>query len=119
MDHELLHKETSTLLQYNQELQNIYLEVIDKGQPADFFSIVKPFADKVKVVLDRWEESALKWVKTDKPKYFHRQQIDNMVENITTVSVQAFFPDTKGKRFKELIRSNQYTLENILQLLQK
>ncbi len=119
MNHELLYKDTSTLLEYNQQLQNFHLVVVEQGQAEDFYLVVKPFADKVKSVLDRWEDSALKWVKTDKPKYFYQQQIDNMVENITTVSVQAFFPDTKGKRFKELIRSNQYTLETILMHLQK
>ncbi len=117
MEHEQLYKNSNLLLEYNQELQKVFTTVLEQEQAADFFSVVKPFADKVRDVVVQWEENALLWVKKDKPKYFHKNQIDNIVENITTVSIQAFFPDTKEKRFKQLIRSNQYNLETIIQHL--
>jgi hypothetical protein len=119
MKYESLLKDTILLQRYNQELQGIYEEVSEIGEPADFFTTVKPYADKVKDVLDQWQESVLTWIQVEKPKYFHRQQVDNIIENISTVSVQAFFPDTKGKRFKHLIKSNEYTLDSIRQHIEK
>jgi gas vesicle protein len=119
MEYAALLKDTILLQRYNQELQDIYEKVSELGESADFFTIVKPYADKVKDVLDRWKESVLTWIQVEKPKYFHRQQVDNIIENISTVTVQAFFPDTKAKRFKHLIKSNQYTLDSIRKHIEK
>ena len=113
MNKQLLLSDTILLLEYNQQLESIFQKIKETGEVADFFTVVKPFADQVRDVLESWEKNVLKWIALEKPKYFYKQQVDNLIENITTVSIQAFFPDTKGKKFKELIRSNQYTLEMI------
>ncbi|MBM7661296.1 hypothetical protein JOC85_002068 [Bacillus mesophilus] len=114
MKYKELARSTELLQQYNQELGSIYDRVKQKGEPEDFFTIVKPFADKVKDEIELWEPLVLKWINQEKPKYFYKQQVENLKENITTVSVQAFFPKTGAKRFKELVRSNQYNLDSIL-----
>ncbi|WP_456278588.1 YppE family protein [Bacillus sp. AK128] len=117
MEYKELVRLTLQLQQYNQELEEIFERVKQTGEAEDFFMTVKPFADKVRDCLEEWESFVLPWIKKEKPKYFYQQQVDNLKENITTVSVQAFFPKTSMKRFKELIRSNQYTLDSIIQKL--
>jgi hypothetical protein len=119
MDKEMILKDTALLQKYNQELLEIHLSAINEGNTADFFTVVKPFADNVNDVVERWKGNILQWIKKEHPKYLHPNQIENTIENLTTVSVQAFFPDTKTKRFKELIRSNQYILETIVNTLQQ
>jgi two-component SAPR family response regulator len=114
MNYEELVRLTQLLQKYNEELGSIFEVVKQKGEPEDFFTIVKPFADKVREEIEQWEPLVLKWINQEKPKYFYKQQVENLKENITTVSVQAFFPKTGAKRFKELVRSNQYNLDSIL-----
>ncbi|WP_246942099.1 YppE family protein [Bacillus pinisoli] len=109
---------TNQLLQLNEQLDSIYENVKETGESPDFFETVKPHADQVRDVLEVWEVHVLEWIAKTKPKYFHKQQVENLKENITAVSVQAFFPATSKKRFKELIRSNQYNLESIVQKIE-
>jgi hypothetical protein len=119
MEYQELLRTTILLQEYNQELGTIFERVKETEEAEDFFMTVKPFADKVKDVLEQWESFVLIWIKKEKPKYFYQQQVENLKENITTVSVQAFFPKTGAKRFKELIRSNQYTLDSIIKRIEK
>ena len=37
---------------------------------------MKPFVDMVDEELKKWKELAYKWIKEEKPKYIHVQQID-------------------------------------------
>jgi hypothetical protein len=113
MDKDKLLQNTVLLQEYNQELLEIYTKTYKEGNAADFYKVVKPYAEKVFTVVEQWKVNVLVWIDKERPKYLHPNQIENTVENLTTVSVQAFFPDTKPKRFKELIRSNQYILETI------
>lgn len=111
--------DTILLLEFNDKLINHFIKVKETNEAADFFGVVKPTADEIKTVIDRWKLVVLEWIKEEKPKYFHPNQIENTYENVMAVSVQAFFPDTREKRFMELIRSNKYIFEAILQLLEE
>lgn len=117
MDKDVIRNDTLKLLEYNKDLLGIYSNIVKEGTAADFYAVVKPFADQIFVLTERWKENVNVWIRKEHPKYLHPNQIENTIENITTVAVQAFFPDTRPKRFKELIRSNQYILESILQKL--
>ncbi|MFD1738506.1 YppE family protein [Bacillus salitolerans] len=119
MDNNQLYLDTKQLIQYNQKLSEIFTQIKTANEPADFFGVVKPTADEIWQVLDRWKPQVLDWIKIEKPKYFHPNQIESTCENIQAVSVQAFFPDTKEKRFKELIRSNKYIFDTLIELLEK
>ncbi|MBM6619817.1 YppE family protein [Bacillus suaedaesalsae] len=117
MNKELIRNDTVRLLQYNKELMEIFANTLKEDVPSDFHSVVKPYADQVFELTNRWNEQVNIWIKKERPKYLHPNQIENTIENITTVALQAFYPDTRPKRFKELIRSNEYILESIIQKL--
>lgn len=118
MEYKELLQYTIQLLQFNEELQTYFDEVKESGETPDFYKTVKPYADRVRDALEKWESFVVEWIAEEKPKYFYKQQVENLKENITTVSVQAFYPSASRKRVKELIRSNQYTLEAIVQKLE-
>ena len=43
----------------------------------DFYKDMKPFVDMVDEELKVWKELAYEWIKEEKPKYIHVQQIDH------------------------------------------
>jgi hypothetical protein len=114
-----LYDDTLLLLQYNEKLTDVYKDVKNTNKAADFYDVVKPTADEIKDILDRWKLLVLDWVKYEKPKYLHPNQIESTYENVIAISVQAFFPDTREKRFMELIRSTRYIYEIIIEELKK
>ena len=119
MYNELL-QATKKLNEYNDKsLKHIEkVKAIEEVEEADFFNVVKPFADEVKEVADAWRELALVWIKNEKPKYIHKLQIDTGHENILAVSIQGFYKSTGLKRFKDTVQSNKYLLDNIINKLQ-
>lgn len=84
------------------------------GERGDFYKTVKPFADEVKVLNDKWKLLALKWVEETKPKYIHPLQIENCYEQIETLSIQAFYPETSKSRFLHYLQTVRYILTTIL-----
>ncbi|MBP2241335.1 hypothetical protein J2Z40_001897 [Cytobacillus eiseniae] len=110
---------THTLLTYLETLSNRFVKAKETGEKGDFYEEVKPFADEVKEINDKWQMEAEKWIKTDKPKNIHMQQIDSTYEHVEILSVQAFFPDTSRSRFNSSIVSARYVLNNIIYLLTK
>ncbi|WP_223701998.1 YppE family protein [Sutcliffiella deserti] len=99
---------------YLEKIEKIYEETKKAQNTPDFFQQVKPFADKIYYTLQDWEEKTTDWIKKESPKYIHTQQIDSTVENVKHVSVQCFYPDTREKRFKGMIQSIRYVLNDIL-----
>ena len=60
---------------------------------------MKPFVDMVDEELKKWKELAYTWIKEEKPKYIHVQQIDQVYDNLQTNVLQCFVNKGKGKRF--------------------
>jgi hypothetical protein len=108
---------TAKLLKYNEEAALSYAQCRETGESADFYKVVKPFADRVKADVEEWQERASKWVISNKPKYIYPMQIKNAAENLQMVSVQAFFPKTSLKRFNEHVRSIEYILSGLIEEL--
>ncbi len=102
------------ILDYLDKIENYFEEAQASKQEPDFFETVKPFADEVFKVLQQWEKETTEWIQKDRPKYIHVQQIDSTVENFNMVSVQCFYPDTREKRFKGMIQSISYVLNDII-----
>ena len=78
---------------------------------------MKPFVDMVDEELKKWKELAYKWIKEEKPKYIHVQQIDQVYDNLQTNVLQCFVNKGKGKRFFETHQAISYTLQNIVELM--
>ena len=79
--------------------------------------VVKPFSDEVKAVADKWKELSLDWIGKERPKYIYPIQIESTYENLGIISVQAFYQDTKMKRFKDMHQSIHYVLNSIVEQL--
>jgi hypothetical protein len=112
---------TETLHQYtNQALHQFDLiKNSEESIDIDFYHDVKPFADLVKNTAEEWKLLVLVWIENEYPKHVHSIQIVSACENLNLISVQAFFKETKEKRFKEMYHAVQYLLENILEKLEQ
>ncbi|QKS71136.1 YppE family protein [Paenalkalicoccus suaedae] len=108
---------TDELRSLNQEALQYFMRYREGEEEADFFQTVKPFADSVHEKLEWWTPQALKLIEKEKPAYLHAQQIDQLVENFEVVSVTCFQKDTKRKRFKEQVKSIEYTLQLVIQTI--
>ncbi|MDQ0213653.1 hypothetical protein J2S13_000047 [Oikeobacillus pervagus] len=111
---------TNQLIELNFQANQIYDQVRESGQRGDFYLEVKPFANQVKKVSEDWGNLARKWLDyiVPKPKTFHANQIKATVENLELVSVQAFFPESSYKRFKNYVRSIDFVLKQLMDELQ-
>jgi lantibiotic modifying enzyme len=118
MDNELeLLQLTEQLVIYVQASDDKYKRAKDSREKADFYNEVKPFADEVKAINDRWKKKAVEWVNSHKPKNLYSQQIDSASEHIEMVSIQAFFPETSKTRFINYVNSAMYVLKQLIGLL--
>ncbi len=115
MKHNHLEEMTRQLLEYNRQAAESYHRCRKTGEQGDFYKEVKPFADKVKAMSEKWEQEAVQWVADIRPKNLYPLQIKNTAENLQMVSVRAFFPDTSLKKFKSHIQSIEYVLERTLE----
>ena len=86
----------------------------EEGVRGDFHTEVKPFADEVKTATDAWRESAVQWVKINRPKNLHANQIETAADYLEVISVQAFFPETSKKRFLDQVQSVEYILKSMI-----
>ncbi|KFN03934.1 DUF1798 family protein [Bacillus clarus] len=111
MKYEALMKSSEKLIQYNDET------IIKKREAGefDFYKDMKPFVDMVDQELESWKELAYEWIKEEKPKYIHVQQIDQVYENLQNNALQCFVNKGKGKRFFETHQAILYTLQNVIE----
>lgn len=107
---EELKVQTSYLRELNEQSLTHFKHYSTSEDSPDFFEVVKPFADQVKVTLDEWTPHVLKWLEWKKPSYIHPQQIDQLVENFEILSVTCFQKDTRNKKLMERYKSIEYTL---------
>jgi len=110
---------TEKLLQYNRLFIYYYQEGREKGIKYDFHEVVKPFADEVKAINDRWKNAMKKWLPSTNNKHLHLKQIDTTAEHIEQLSIQSFFPETSKARFLNSHRTVEYFLLEILKEVKK
>lgn len=104
---------TEQLIVLAKEADAIYEEVRKDGREKDFYHEVKPFADRVQLACEQWEQRVKQWMKEAEFKHLFPQQIEQTAQNLTDVSVQAFFPKTSYKRFKSHVQSVLFILQNV------
>jgi hypothetical protein len=105
---------TQKLLEFIERIESRFIHTQENKVEPDFFNEVKPFADEVHALLLEWEKETLEWIAITAPKYIHSQQIVSTVENVNHVTVQCFYQDTREIRFKGMIQSIRYVLNDIL-----
>lgn len=115
-----LRKWTNELIRLNKDAETFYTNVVRKeGYEPDFFGTVKPFADEVKEVRDKWLPLAMAFVQQAKPLHLHPSQLQQTEENLEIVAIKSFYEKTSMKRQMETFKSVAYVLEQVLQSLQQ
>lgn len=109
-NHSILGHLNERLYEYTMKIEDTFLSVKLSGEKGDFFTQVKPFADEVKEVVDRWKKESGSWIEENRPKNLHTSQIESAAEQMEMISVQAFFPETSRTRFINYLQSVRYVL---------
>ncbi|MBP3040021.1 YppE family protein [Bacillaceae bacterium Marseille-Q3522] len=112
-----LQKLTNELISYVEVSLERYQVAKEKQEQPDFYHEVKPFADKVKLINDEWQELAKSWLQNARQKHIFTQQIDSAHDQLETISIQCFYPQTSKRNFLNLARSVQFVLDNVLNAL--
>ncbi|MFJ8527070.1 YppE family protein [Bacillus sp. NPDC094106] len=112
MKYQALMQSSKKLMDYNDKT------IVKKREDKefDFYTDMKPFVDMVDRELEDWKELAYQWIKQEKPKYIHLQQIDQVYDNLQNNALQCFVNKGKGKRFYETHQAILYTLQNVVEL---
>jgi hypothetical protein len=109
-----LYKKTTELIADINEAFHIYkTETKARETEADFYTEVKPFADRIHFRVQEWEPLAREWVITNKPKYLYPIQIKTAAENIGYLGVYVFQKNMKDKRITEMVKSVLYVLNQM------
>lgn len=109
-NHSMLIDLNERLSEYTRQIENKFLSVKETGEKGDFFTEVKPFADEVQAVSERWKKEATAWIVKNRPRNLHESQIDSAAEQIEMISVQSFFPETSRTRFINYLQSVRFVL---------
>ncbi|MEH7093427.1 YppE family protein [Neobacillus vireti] len=105
---------TEKLLHYNEQFLKIYREGRETELTHDFYNEIKPFADEVKEINDKWNRAMKKWLPTANTLHLHLKQIDTTSAHIEQISVQSFFPETSKSRFLNTQRSVEFVLAEVI-----
>ncbi|AST91604.1 MULTISPECIES: YppE family protein [Sutcliffiella] len=95
-------------------MQQQFWKTREREEEYDFFTTVKPEADRIHSCTEEWVRETKKWIIENGPKYIHANQIDATAENINLIAVQCFFKNTSKKRFFDMCQSITYILEDII-----
>ncbi|WZY01477.1 YppE family protein [Bacillus sp. FSL W7-1360] len=119
MKGQTLKEVTTTLLTLTKEAESYYIEVVkqDPNYEVDFWGRVKPFADQVQPLAQRWLPLASALLLQAKPRDLHIQQLEQTVENLDVVAIKSFYPSSGMKRQRETFKAVRYVLEEILTML--
>lgn len=112
-----LQEQTEQLLKECESCKNRFFRMREQNVAPDFFQEVKPHANMIHELLTDWQKNVVRWLKEYKPKYFHEQQIESVVEAMNQFVVQSFYKETSKKRFLQSIHSVHYTLSSLLRYL--
>ncbi len=104
-------QQTAQLIDECEQCVSRFWQMREEDRTPDFFQEVKPHADKIHQLLKEWQQEANKWIKQNRPKYMHTQQIASAAESMEQFVVQSFYKETSKKRFLDAIHSTSYTLK--------
>lgn len=110
---------TQKLLDFNRSCLRYFQEGREKEMNYNFHQVVKPFADEVQSVSDKWSPLMRNWLNEYEQKNLHLKQIDTTIEHLNQLSIQAFFPKTSKSRFLNTNRTVEFFLLEVLKELEK
>ncbi|WP_455661397.1 YppE family protein [Pradoshia sp.] len=104
---------TNQLLLKVAEAEEIYRQAREKEQTFDFYQDVKPYADEVKEMADKWNVLVSEWQKETKPKHISPLQIQNTHNNLLQISVHCHIPQSSKSRFIKHCHAAAFVLEQV------
>ncbi len=107
------YQKNNELIKIVNEAERIYRNARENDSHADFHTVIKPFADRVKLLADDWLVDAEQWVADNRPKYISPMQITNTHNNVLQVSVHCYFPESSKSRFIKHCNAALFVLEQI------
>ena len=107
------------MFEYTRQIESKFLTVKESGVKGDFFKEVKPFADEVQEISERWRKEATIWIMKTRPRNLNENQIDSAAEQIEMISVQSFFPETSRTRFINYLQSVRFVLTLLQSSMEK
>ncbi|WP_019241963.1 MULTISPECIES: DUF1798 family protein [Bacillus] len=109
-------KQLETLLL---EIDDIYEKTRDSKEEHDFYKIIEPFVNHAIELSSKWRE-AIDVIIAERSTYFiGERQLDQIQDNISKLSVQAFHYMTSYKLFKSYLQSTKFLLTTIIRQLQR
>ncbi|MDG5470609.1 DUF1798 family protein [Jeotgalibacillus sp. ET6] len=117
MKYDDLQHKTLELLEIVDSAQKEYDNRRNTDLKGDFYTEVKPFADRAHSLSKEWGTDADQFLRSHPQKNLHPNQIKATVENVELLSVQCFFPATSYNRFKSYIQSSFYVIEQVNDIL--
>nr|WP_263325943.1 YppE family protein [Neobacillus sp. Marseille-Q6967] len=110
---------THKLLDFNRSCLRYFHEGREKEINYEFHQVVKPFADDVRLISEKWSHLMRNWLIKYPQKNLHLKQIDTTLEHLNQLSIQAFFPKTSKTRFLNANRTVEFFLLEVLKELEK
>ncbi|WP_042346477.1 DUF1798 family protein [Bacillus massiliigorillae] len=107
-------------LLYTKELNKLLDDINEKyekvrltKEEADFYKDVEPYANSVRDRAQKWYESIQQVIENNEAYIQGERQVEQVVDNICTLSVQAFQYSTSYSRFKSYYQSTKFLLKTI------
>lgn len=96
-------------------LKNNYLtnEKPENKKDKDFFNYVKEQTKEDFILVQEWEEEALRFVK-NRQVSVHPQQVASTRENFDLLLMHSYYIDVRRKRYMELNQSVHYVFDALL-----
>lgn len=112
-------EDTKKLMQLIEQAQAIYEERRATQAEPDFYKEVKPFADQMDALADRWEQEAMIFLRKYPQKYVHPMQIEQTADNARRVGAHAYFFQTSKAKFMQSAASAVLVLDTLETALEK
>lgn len=104
---------TKELVKVLADIDNIYEKTRETKEEYDFYSVVEPYANHVYDLAKKWRIAINEVISSRKTYFYGEKHVDQVVENVSILSAQAFQHTTSYKRFKSYVQSTKFLLTTI------
>ncbi|MGN1402473.1 MAG: DUF1798 family protein [Bacillus sp. (in: firmicutes)] len=99
------------------DLNNLFQHTKETKKEYDFYKDIEPYVNEVQWKLKRWQNAMEKELMERQITYFGKRQLEQIVDNISNLTVQAFQHTASLKRFKDYYQSTHFLLTSIYRKL--
>ncbi|MGN1385802.1 MAG: DUF1798 family protein [Bacillus sp. (in: firmicutes)] len=104
---------TQRLLKLLDEINDLYEDVRTTKKQYDFTNEVEPFAEKADELTMNWLHQMEAVIEKQRGYFIGERHIEQVVENMRQLSVQAFYWSTSYNRFKSYLQSTKFLLKTM------